>query len=152
MKPEAFLIVLLGAKCSVVDSDVTSCRVSDAAWTLPDSSVPVSSTFSTLPGLAFRDAPFHQQPPGQAMPDGHAGAAHPLPALEPTAHILEVPVTGSDNDSPWSVDERSGPANAAYGAVDFVTGPVTLGPADSDQAEQSTMQVSSSMSQLRTLR
>ena len=149
MTPEGFLIILLGEKCSVFDNDVTSCRASDAAWTLPDSSAPVSTSFCTIPGLAFQDAPSYQRPPDQAVPDVHAGAAHPLLALEPTAHVLKVPVTGLDNDSPWSADERSGPADAAFGAVDFVTGPVMLGPAEPDQAEQSMMQVSNSVSQLQ---
>ena len=83
------------------------------------------------------------------MPDSRAGAAHPFTALEPTAHALEVPAIGSDEDSPWSADEPSGSADAAFGAVDFVSGPITIGPAEPDQAEQSVMPVSSSVSQLQ---
>ncbi len=85
------------------------------------------------------------------MPDTSAGAAHPLTSLEPTAHALEVPAIGSDEDSPWSADadEDSGPAAAAFGAVDFVSGPITIGPAEPNQAEQSVMPVSSSVSQLQ---
>lgn len=72
------------------------------------------------------------------MPDAHAGPVQPS-----LAHASEVPIPEPDEDSPWSADEGSGPAGAAFGAVDFVTGPITFGPAEPDQAEQSTMQVSS---------
>ena len=118
-------------------------------WTVRDSPAHVSTAFSTIHGLVFHGALSHQQPPDQAMPHAPTGPVTSAAALKPPANATGIPVTGSDEDSPWSADEDSGLAGAAFGDVDYVIGPVAMGPAEPEQAEQSVTQVSSSCEQLQ---
>ena len=121
----------------------------DDLWTVRDSPAHNSTAFSTIHGLVFHDALSHQQPPDQALPDAHTGPSTSSAALEPPARASEIPVAGSDEDSPWSADEDLGPLGAAFGAVDYIRGPVTAGPAEPDHAQPSVTQVSSSHEQLQ---
>ena len=79
------------------------------------------------------------------MADEQGSPAQPSWAPEPfPVYASEVPVAGSDKDPLWSADEQPGPADAAFGSVNYVCGPVTVGAAEPDQAEHSMMQVRSS--------
>ena len=66
------------------------------------------------------------------------------PAFEPSTDAIaaqRAPV--SDEDSVWSVHKDESPGNAAFGSVDYVTGPVLTGPAAAEEVEQDTMQIDS---------
>ena len=119
------------------------CRAPDSGWFVREGSAHVSTTFSTIPGLALHGAPAYNPLPTPATPNLTINPAPPALNLEPPAHPTEVPIVESDEASPWSADEHLG--TAAFGSVDYVVGPVSMGPAEPDQAEQSMMQVSSSV-------
>jgi len=71
-------------------------------------------------------------------------------AFEPSTDAIaaqRAPV--SDEDSVWSAHEDGSPGNAAFGSVDYVTGPVLTGPTAAEEAEQDTMQINSTSEQLQ---
>jgi len=55
----------------------------------------------------------------------------------------------SDEDSVWSAHEDESPGNAAFGSVDYVTGPVLTGPTATEEVEQDSMQIDSTSEQLQ---
>lgn len=89
-----------------------------------------------------------QQLSHQAMPPWHtAGVMSASLQLQPEAESPRACNSASDQESLWSAEEQARPGDGVFGAVNYVSGPVIMGPAATraeQQQELNTMRLSSS--------
>ena len=94
-----------------------------------------------------------QQLPHQAMPPMHTAAVMSASQqLQPEAESPRACNAASDQESLWSAEEQASQGDGAFGAVNYVSGPVIMGPAAThaeQQQELNTMRLSSSPEHLQ---
>ena len=105
-------------------------------------------------GAAFHVQSGAQQLSHQAMPPWHTARVMSASLqLQPEAKSPRACNSASDQEGLWSAEKQAGPGDGAFGAVNYVSSPVIMGPAATraeQQQELNTMRLSSSPEHLQS--